>query len=54
MDIGGKDVTAVNGDIVIYVGSTTLTDDGTEFVFDGSKWYKFGDAHLNDLGSLAY
>lgn len=42
--IGGESVTASNGDVAIYGNA--------EFIFDGLKWYEFGD--LSTLGSLAY
>lgn len=50
--IGTEEVTAENGDIVVV--STGDSDNGTEYIFDGTAWYKFGDASLNNLGALAY
>ena len=48
--IDGESVTAVNGNIAIYEDSTTHSS--AEFIFNGTKWYKFGD--LGILGQLAY
>lgn len=48
--IDGESVTAVNGNIAIYEDSTTHSS--AEFIFNGTKWYKFGD--LGVLGELAY
>jgi len=42
--VGGVSVTAKNGNIVVY--------DKKEFVFNGTKWFEFGD--LSALGTLAY
>ncbi len=42
--INGESYTATNGNLVVYGDS--------EFIFDGSIWYKFGDT--GDLGDLAY
>lgn len=42
--INGEDVTAKNGDIVVYQSQ--------EFIFDGSKWVRLGD--FSGLGALAY
>lgn len=42
--VGGQSVTAKNGNIVVY--------DSAEFVFNGTKWFEFGD--LSTLGALAY
>ena len=46
--IGGKQVTAKTGDIVIY--------DAKEFIFNGTEWAEFGDldALFNQLGDLAF
>lgn len=53
--IGGESITAKTGDIVIATGDALDgSDEGTEYVFDGEKWYKFGSAKLNELGDLAY
>ena len=48
--IDGVSVIAVNGNIAIYEDSTTHSS--AEFIFNGTKWYKFGD--LGILGQLAY
>lgn len=48
--IDGESVTAVNGNIAIYEDSTTHSS--AKFIFNGTKWYKFGD--LGILGQLAY
>ncbi len=48
--IDGESVTAVNGNIAIYEDLTTHSS--AEFIFNGTKWYKFGD--LGVLGELAY
>ena len=48
--IDGESVTAVNGNIAIYEDSTIQSS--AEFIFNGPKWYKFGD--LGVLGALAY
>lgn len=42
--VGGESVTAKNGNIVVYGNA--------EFVFNGTKWFEFGD--LSTLGALAY
>ena len=42
--IGNKSVTATNGNMAVY--------EQKEFIFDGTKWYEFGD--LSSLGALAY
>lgn len=42
--VGGQSVTAKNGNIVVYGNA--------EFVFNGTKWFEFGD--LSTLGTLAY
>lgn len=42
--IGGESVTAVAGDIVVYINS--------EFIYDGAKWILLGD--LSGLKALAY
>ena len=42
--VDGQSVTAKNGNIVVY--------DKSEFVFNGTKWFEFGD--LSTLGALAY
>lgn len=42
-------VTATNGDIAIY---TTESEGTREFIFNGTRWFEFGD--LSTLGQLAY
>lgn len=42
--VDSKSVTAVNGNIVVYGKK--------EFIFNGTKWFEFGD--LSTLGTLAY
>ena len=44
VSIDGNDVTAVNGNVVIYGNK--------EFIFDGTTWYEFGD--LSTIGDLGY
>lgn len=44
IEIDGEEVTAKNGDIVVYQSQ--------EFIFDGSKWVRLGD--FSGLGVLAY
>ena len=41
--IDGSSITATNGNIVVYLSG--------EFIFNGTKWIKFGD--LSNLGTLA-
>lgn len=59
--IGGKDVTAKRGDIVIYnkvfnAGTLQEKTVAQEFIYDGEAWSLFGDlsAAANWLGDLAY
>ena len=59
--IGGKDVTAKKGDIVIYnkvfnAGTLQEKTVAQEFIYDGEAWSLFGDlsAAANWLGDLAY
>lgn len=59
--IGGKDVTAKKGDIVIYnkvfnAGTLQERTVAQEFIYDGEAWSLFGDlsAAANWLGDLAY
>lgn len=44
IEIDGEEVTAKNGDIVVYQSQ--------EFIFDGSRWVRLGD--FSGLGALAY
>lgn len=52
VSIGGEDVTAANGDIVL----CTITEGGAsitgEFIYDGAKWQQFGTQGV--LKALAY